>query len=121
MLRKEQTEEFIKEFLFFFSLLKRKKEAKKEKLLANPYFERQCITRLAVQSDYTQQKSPGGVVGSLSAVTLPVLNVKLGRKVSGDPPQLPTEFVAFDKKEILLYNKTITFFCNCGDNKGELL
>ena len=32
MLRKEQTEEFIKEFLFFFSLLKRKKEAKKEKL-----------------------------------------------------------------------------------------
>ncbi len=121
MLRKEQTEEFIKEFLFFFSLLKRKKEAKKKSSSPTPYFERQCITRLAVQSDYTQQKSPGGVVGSLSAVTLPVLNVKLGRKVSGDPPQLPTEFVAFDKKEILLYNKTITFFCNCGDNKGELL
>ena len=38
MLRKEQTEEFIKEFLFFFSLLKRKKEAKKENLLANPLF-----------------------------------------------------------------------------------
>ena len=38
MLRKEQTEEFIKEFLFFFSLLTRKKEAKKEKLLVNPLF-----------------------------------------------------------------------------------
>ena len=35
MLRKEQTEEFIKEFLFFFSLLKRKKEAKKEGSFAN--------------------------------------------------------------------------------------
>ena len=38
MLRKEQTEHFITEFLFFFTLLKRKKEAKKEKLLANPLF-----------------------------------------------------------------------------------
>ena len=37
-----------KEFSFFFSLLKRKKEAKKEKLTAYPCSERQCITRLAV-------------------------------------------------------------------------
>ena len=37
-----------KELLFFFSLLKRKKEAKKEKLNAYPYLKRQCITRLAV-------------------------------------------------------------------------
>ena len=37
-----------KELLFFFSLLKRKKEAKKEKLTAYPYWKRQCITRLAV-------------------------------------------------------------------------
>ena len=37
-----------KELLFFFSLLKRKKEAKKEKLTAYPYLKRQCITRLAV-------------------------------------------------------------------------
>ncbi len=64
-------------------------------------------------------KIPGGVVGSLSAVTLPVLNVKLGRKVSGDPPQLPTEFVAFDKKEILLYNKTITFFSATAETTKE--
>ena len=48
MLRKEQTEEFIKELLFFFSLLKRKKEAKKEKLFAYPCSARQRITRLAV-------------------------------------------------------------------------
>ena len=53
-----------KEFLFFFSLLKRKKEAKKEKLLAYPYSVRQCITRLAVWSfGDIQQKSPGGVIG----------------------------------------------------------
>ena len=37
-----------KEFSFFFSLLKRKKEAKKEKLIAYPFIKRQCITRLAV-------------------------------------------------------------------------
>ena len=33
-----------------------------------------------------QQNSPGGVTGGLSAVTLPFLHLKLGRKVSGDPP-----------------------------------
>ena len=37
-----------KESPFFFSLLKRKKEAKKEKLIAYPFIKRQCITRLAV-------------------------------------------------------------------------
>ena len=37
-----------KESPFFFSLLKRKKEAKKEKLTAYPYLKRQCITRLAM-------------------------------------------------------------------------
>ena len=58
MLRKEQTEEFIKEFLFFFSLLKKKKKQKKKSSSPTPYFERQCITRLAVQSDYTQTKLP---------------------------------------------------------------
>ena len=36
MLRKEQTEEFIKEFLFFFSLLKRKKRSKKRKAPRQP-------------------------------------------------------------------------------------
>ena len=39
---------FPKELPFFFSLLKRKKEAKKEKLTAYHYLKRQCITRLAV-------------------------------------------------------------------------
>ena len=33
-----------------------------------------------------QQNSPGGVTGGLSAVTLPFLHLKSGRKVSGDPP-----------------------------------
>ena len=33
-----------------------------------------------------QQNSPGGVTGGLSAVTLPFLLLKLGRKVSGDSP-----------------------------------
>ncbi len=36
-----------------------------------------------------QQNSPGGVTGGLSAVTLPFLQLKLGRKGSGDPPQSP--------------------------------
>ena len=39
---------FPKELPFFFSLLKRKKEAKKEKLIAYPFIKRRCITRLAV-------------------------------------------------------------------------
>ena len=58
-------------FLFFFSLLKRKKEAKKEKLSptlvlhGNVSHERQRYFR------YAKHKSPGGVVGGLSAVTLP--------------------------------------------------
>ena len=53
-----------KEFLFFFSLLKRKKEAKKRKALACPCPVRQCITRPAVWSfGDIQQKSPGGVIG----------------------------------------------------------
>ena len=36
--------------------------------------------------DFHQQKSPGGVTGGLSAVTLPFSHLKLGRKVSGDSP-----------------------------------
>ena len=35
---------------------------------------------------FHQQNSPGGVTGGLSAVTLPFLHLKLGRKVSGDSP-----------------------------------
>ena len=74
---------FHKELRFFFSLLKRKKEAKKEKSSHST-----CTTRSSITRRFThQQNSPGGVTGGLSAVTLPFLLLKLGRKVGGDPPR----------------------------------
>ena len=37
----------------------------------------------------TNKTPPAGHTGGLSAVTLPFSLLKLGRKVSGDPPQSP--------------------------------
>ena len=69
------------------SLLKRKKEAKKEKSSRSTctvrFQHHPKITQETVTIDSHQQNSPGGVVGGLSAVTLPFLQLKLGRKVSG--------------------------------------
>ena len=76
---------FHKELRFFFSLLKRKKEAKKEKSSHCTCTTRSSITRrLHINKD-----PPAGRKGGLSAVTLPFSHLKLGGKVSGDPPQSP--------------------------------
>ena len=76
---------FHKELRFFFSLLKRKKEAKKEK---SSRFT--CTIRSSIPRSYNIFQStklpPAGHTGGLSAVTLPFLQLKLGRKVCGDPP-----------------------------------
>ena len=77
---------FHKELRFFFSLLKRKKEAKKEKRSRFPCTVRQCITR-RLHKRLSPTKLPRrGEQAAAAAVTLPFLQLKLGRKVSGDPP-----------------------------------
>ena len=85
---------FHKELRFFFSLLKRKKEAKKEKssptlvLYGNASHEdytRNCHNR------FSSTKLPRrGEQAAAAAVTLPFSQLKLGRKVSGDPPHAVT-------------------------------
>ena len=73
---------FHKELRFFFSLLKRKKEAKKEK--SSPTL---VLHGNVPHEDYTSTKIPRrGEQAAAAAVTLPFLQLKLGRKVSGDPP-----------------------------------
>ena len=74
---------FHKELRFFFSLLKRKKEAKKEKSSHSTCTTRSSITRRL----HINKNPPAGHTGGLSAVTLPFSHLKLGRKVSGDPPR----------------------------------
>ena len=79
--------QFHKELRFFFSLLKRKKEAKKEKssptlvLYGNASHEdytRNCHNR------FSSTKLPRrGEQAAAAAVTLPFSQLKLGRKVSG--------------------------------------
>ena len=86
--------QFHKELRFFFSLLKRKKEAKKEKssptlvLYGNASHEdytRNCHNR------FSSTKLPRrGIQAAAAAVTLPFSQLKLGRKVSGDPPHAVT-------------------------------
>ncbi|WP_462368087.1 hypothetical protein, partial [Ruminococcus callidus] len=71
----------------FFSLLKRKKEAKKEKSSHFTCTVRQCITRR--YNIFRSAKIPRrGIQAAAAAVTLPFSLLKLGRKVSGDPPLL---------------------------------
>ena len=80
---------FHKELRFFFSLLKRKKEAKKEKSSHFTCTVRQCITRR--YNIFRPTKIPRrGIQAAAAAVTLPFLHLKLGRKVSGDPPHAVT-------------------------------
>ena len=74
---------FHKELRFFFSLLKRKKEAKKEK--NSPTL---ILHSNVSHEDLSNKNPPAGQTGGLSAVTLPFSQLKLGRKVSGDPPPL---------------------------------
>ncbi len=73
---------FHKELRFFFSLLKRKKEAKKEKSSHST-----CIIRFKYHPKFPPTKIPRrGEQAAAAAVTLPFLQLKLGRKVSGDSP-----------------------------------
>ena len=72
---------FHKELRFFFSLLKRKKEAKKEK---SSRFT--CATRSNITRRLHVAKIPRrGKQAAAAAVTLPFSQLKLGRKVGGDP------------------------------------
>ena len=76
---------FHKELRFFFSLLKRKKEAKKEK---SSRFT--CATRSNITRRLHVAKIPRrGKQAAAAAVTLPFLQLKFGRRVSGDSPQSP--------------------------------
>ena len=77
---------FHKELRFFFSLLKRKKEAKKEKSSRSTCTVRFKYHPKITQEILTNKTPPEGHTGGLSAVTLPFSQLKLGGKVSGDPP-----------------------------------
>ena len=84
---------FHKELRFFFSLLKRKKEAKKEKssptLVLHGNVPHEDYTRNFFPHRFSSAKIPRrGEQAAAAAVTLPFLHLKLGRKVSGDPPLL---------------------------------
>ena len=84
---------FHKELRFFFSLLKRKKEAKKEKSSHSTCTVRQCITR-RLYKRFSPTKIPRrGEQAAAAAVTLPFSLLKLGRRVSGDPPPALTFFL----------------------------
>ncbi len=84
---------FHKELRFFFSLLKRKKEAKKEKSSHFTCTVRQCITRR--YNIFRSSKIPRrGIQAAAAAVTLPFSQLKLGRKVSGDLLSLGKSAVA---------------------------
>ena len=77
---------FHKELRFFFSLLKRKKEAKKEK---SSRFT--CTTRSSITRRLHVAKIPRrGEQAAAAAVTLPFSQLKLGRRVSGDSPPAVT-------------------------------
>ena len=69
------------------SLLKRKKEAKKEKNSRSTCTVRFQYHPKIIQEILTNKTPPAGRTGGLSAVTLPLLQLKLGRRVSGDSPQ----------------------------------
>ena len=73
---------FHKELRFFFSLLKRKKEAKKEKSSRFTCTTRSSITRRLHAAKIPQR----GIQAAAAAVTLPFSHLKLGRKVSGNLP-----------------------------------
>ncbi|MFR4838468.1 hypothetical protein, partial [Ruminococcus callidus] len=71
---------------FFFT--EKKKRSKKRKEFA---FHLYCKISISPEdiAFSINKTSPAGQTGGLSAVTLPFSHLKLGRKVSGDPPQSP--------------------------------
>ena len=81
---------FHKELRFFFSLLKRKKKQKKKRVRILPVLQGQVSPE-----DYTSTKLPQwGEQAAAAAVTLLFLQLKLGRKVSGDLLSLSKSAVA---------------------------
>ena len=84
---------FHKELRFFFSLLKRKKEAKKEKNSHST-----CTVRFQYHpkiQHFRSTKLPRrGKQAAAAAVTLPFSQLKLGRKVSGGLLSLSKSAVA---------------------------
>ncbi|WP_370769616.1 hypothetical protein [Ruminococcus callidus] len=80
---------FHKELRFFFSLLKRKKEAKKEKSSHSTCTVRFQYHPKIIQEIFTNKIPRRGEQAAAAAVTLPFLQLKLGRRVSGDSPQSP--------------------------------
>ena len=84
---------FHKELRFFFSLLKRKKKQKKKRVRVSPVLYGKCITRR--YNIFRSTKLPRrGEQAAAAAVTLPFLQLKLGRKVSGDLLSLGKSAVA---------------------------
>ncbi|MDY4019080.1 MAG: hypothetical protein SOY50_09650, partial [Ruminococcus callidus] len=72
--------------LFFFT--EKKKRSKKRKEFAFHLFYKIQVS----PEDYISTKIPRrGKQAAAAAVTLPFSQLKLGRKVSGDPPQSPGE------------------------------
>ena len=84
---------FHKELRFFFSLLKRKKKQKKKRTRLPLYCAAMHHTKI-IQEIFTNKTPPAGQTGGLSAVTLPFLQLKLGRKVSGGLLSLSKSAVA---------------------------
>ena len=74
--------------LFFFA--EKKKEAKKEKSSRSTCTVRFQYHPKITREILTNKTPPEGHTGGLSAVTLPFLQLKLGRRVSGDPPPAVT-------------------------------
>ena len=90
---------FHKELRFFFSLLKRKKEAKKEKssptLVLHGNVSHEDYTRNFFPHRFSSTKLPRrGIQAAAAAVTLPFSQLKLGRKVSGGLLSLSKSAVA---------------------------
>ena len=81
---------FHKELRFFFSLLKRKKEAKKEKSSHSTCTIRSSITRRLHVAKIPRR----GKQAAAAAVTLPFSRLKLGRRVSGGLLSLSKSAVA---------------------------
>ncbi|MDY3654706.1 MAG: hypothetical protein SO054_00895, partial [Ruminococcus callidus] len=70
--------------LLFFFTEKKKRSKKRKEFAFHLYYKVKYHTKI------TRRKNPpSGRTGGLSAVTLPFLQSKLGRKVSGDSPQSP--------------------------------
>ena len=79
------TTDFTRSYASFFLYWKEKKKQKKKRTRLPLYCMAMYHTKI-IQEIFTNKNPPAGRTGGLSAVTLPFLQLKLGRRVSGDPP-----------------------------------